>query len=280
MTILSDITSLRAIAHDGTDIPIVVTGSGDRFLFLSYGTASALDANAMKPWVDGLGDEYRLIFIEYPGEVKLYTLTPPTVARDFLAVADAAGAKEFAYYGYSWGAVTGLQLAIRTNRMTAFIAGGFPMVHGPYAEMLKMDRAAAEGRNIWDWGDQEWGEGSGGADSAWTREQWEAYRTPWELVRQYMTYYEGLQSFDDRAAQQRIRCPRFNFVGGKDVVGTDEFRTDISQTVRAHRDELASFGWTVEILEGLNHLGAMAPSTAIPVIRQWLATSRPSERPR
>ena len=88
---MNDIISLRAIAHDGTDIPITVTGTGDRFLFLGYGTASALDTSGMKPWSDGLGDEYRLIFIDYPGELKLYTLTPPTVARDFLAVADKHG---------------------------------------------------------------------------------------------------------------------------------------------------------------------------------------------
>ena len=88
-----------------------------------------------------------------------------------------------------------------------------------------------------------------------------------------MTYYEGLQSFDDRAAQNRVRCPRLNFVGGSDIVGVDEFRTNISRTVTEHRDELVRLGWTVDILEGLNHLGAMAPSVAIPVIRNWLATS-------
>lgn len=33
--------------------------------------------------------------------------------------------KKFSYYGYSWLALVGLQLAIRTNRLESLIMGGF-----------------------------------------------------------------------------------------------------------------------------------------------------------
>ncbi len=41
---------------------------------------------------------------------------PAQVCADILAVADAAGADRFAWYGYSWGGVVGLQLAARKER--------------------------------------------------------------------------------------------------------------------------------------------------------------------
>ena len=41
--------------------------------------------------------------------------TPEHVCADILTVADMEGANSFAYYGYSWGGVVGLQLATRTN---------------------------------------------------------------------------------------------------------------------------------------------------------------------
>jgi pimeloyl-ACP methyl ester carboxylesterase len=67
------------------------------------------------------------------------------VARDYLAVAGAAGAARFTYYGYSWGCVTGLQLALRTDRLDALACGGFPVIDGPYAEMLETSQTLERG---------------------------------------------------------------------------------------------------------------------------------------
>ena len=70
------------------------------------------------------------------------TLTPDALAADALAIADAAGAGTFAWYGYSWLALTGLQVALRTDRLWALAMGGYPPVDGPYAAMLDVTRAA------------------------------------------------------------------------------------------------------------------------------------------
>ncbi len=98
--------------------------------------------------IKGLGDVFRVVAFDYEGQClrlpKPDTLTPANAVSDLLAVADAAGADRFAYYGYSWLALIGLQLAIRTNRLSALIMGGFPPLDGPYAAMLRVTMATHE----------------------------------------------------------------------------------------------------------------------------------------
>ncbi|MYE12991.1 MAG: alpha/beta hydrolase [Gammaproteobacteria bacterium] len=130
--------------------------------------------------VDRFVDAYRVILIDYPGEPKTYTLTPAAVARDYLAVADAAGIDRFAYAGYSWGCVTGLQLALRTDRLLALVCGGFPAMDGPYDVMLAVTRAMSRGEVP-----------VGTPPSMAVRAQ----------GRQFRTYYQGLAAFDDRLMQ-------------------------------------------------------------------------------
>ena len=109
-----------------------------------YGTDPALGQSLIK----GLSDAFRVVAFDYEGQClrtpKPDTLTPANVASDLLAVADAAGADRFAYYGYSWLAMIGLQLAIRTDRLLALIMGGFPPLNGPYEEMLRVTTATYE----------------------------------------------------------------------------------------------------------------------------------------
>ena len=259
----------RAIAHDGSSIYFEVHGSGDRFLFLGPGTAAprAIPAAPGKPpliaevaetlarykqaYIDALGSKFRLIFIEYPGnEPKLYTLTPSTVARDYLAIADAAGAKEFAYAGFSWGCVTGLQLALRTDRMTALACGGFPVMDGIYEDMLTTTRAMASG-----------------PASLYGLEA----NSP-ENGRQFLTYYEGLQSFDDRLIQDALDIPRLNWIGDQDLPTLNgEPLTHMGQLIVRSRAELEAAGWDVKIIPGKNHLDGGAPDVQAAVIDEWLS---------
>src|SRR5688572_7557389 len=72
------------------------------------------------------------------------SFTPDRVCGDVLAVADAGGANRFAYYGFSWGGVVGLQLATRTDRLSALICAGWPPLGAPYKDM-----ATAAGQPIY-----------------------------------------------------------------------------------------------------------------------------------
>ena len=260
--------SEQALAHDGSPIYFEVHGNGEKFLFLGPGTAVARAlpalpgrevmpevfealARAKQAYIDALGSKYRLIFIEYPGiEPKLYTLTPAAVARDYLAIADAAGAPEFAYAGFSWGCVTGLQLALRTDRLTALVCGGFPVMDGIYEDMLKTTRTMSEGpASLY------------GIESD----------SP-ENGRQFLTYYEGLQSFDDRSVQGALGIPRLNWIGDQDLPTLNgKPLTHMGKVIIRNRAELEAAGWDVRIIRGKNHLDGAAPDVQVPVIDEWLS---------
>ena len=261
-----------AVAHDGSSVYFEVHGDGEKFLFLGPGTAgpravAALPGQELMPevfemlarakqaYIDALGSKYRLIFIEYPGiEPKLYTLTPAAVARDYLAIADAAGAREFAYAGFSWGCVTGLQLALRTDRMKALVCGGFPVMDGIYDDMLRTTRAMADG-----------------PATLYGLET----NSP-ENGRQFQTYYEGLQSFDDRAIQGALKIPRLTWIGDRDLPTLNgKPLTHMGRLVIRNRQELEAQGWDVRIVPDKNHLDGGAPDVQVAVIDEWLSEVYP-----
>jgi pimeloyl-ACP methyl ester carboxylesterase len=135
------------------------------------------------------------VLFDYPRGLWPDTLTPANVVADLLAIADAAGAERFAWCGYSWTAVIGLQLALDNDRMTGLICGGWPPIHAPYAETVRILADVQAGKDT----------------TALSM-------LPPPVVQQFATFYRGLQEFDDVAAQRRISCPRLCFVGSADNV--------------------------------------------------------------
>jgi pimeloyl-ACP methyl ester carboxylesterase len=270
---------LEARLHDGSTIELEVAGTGPTLLLpvnprpvegplaeqmQQYGHDPALGQSL----IQGLCDAFRVVAFDYEGQCmatpKAETLTPANVAADLLAVADAAGADRFAYYGYSWLAVIGLQLAIRTDRLSALIMGGFPPLNGPYREMLVVTNAshhlasnpeAAQAAE-----DDEWGGGSLGVNQ----------------TRQFVTLYQELQSFDDQAAQAHITCPRLCFVGSKDEIlygpAWGDVLVSLAGPIVRGQAALERFGWEVRVLEGLDHIQAMQAEHVLPTLRPWLAS--------
>lgn len=263
--------------HDGSFIEIEIYGEGLTFLLpvnprpvegpqaetlRQYGADPALGQNLIL----GLKDLCRVVAFDYEGQVqripKAQTLTPANVSADLLAVANAAQAERFAYYGYSWLAMVGLQLALRTERLSALIMGGFPPLNGPYAEMLQVTRAA---------------HAMAGGDPASPAAQEDEWSTAWmskDQTQQYVTLYQALQAFDDLAAQTRITCPRLCFVGSADEIQYgknwgDAFVSLAGPVVRG-RAQLEELGWEVRVLEGLDHMQAMQAAQVVPIIRAWL----------
>ena len=237
------------------------------------------DPSLGRSLIDGLSDSFRVVAFDYEGHVlkvpKPDTLTPGNVVRDLLAVADAAGADRFAYYGYSWLALTGLQLAIRTDRLAALVMGGYPPLDGPYAGMLKVTAAthamavanstsprpavpAAEPE-----GDADWSTVEVTLSEAQTR--------------QFVTLYEALQGFDDRAAQVQIRCPRLCFAGSADEIDYEErwggVRVSLAAPLIQRRAELEALGWEVRVLEGMDHMQGMQAVNVLPILRPWLVST-------
>jgi pimeloyl-ACP methyl ester carboxylesterase len=275
--------------HDGSTIAIEVHGRGPTVLLpVNPRPVEGPRAEELRRWgadpalgrtlVDGLGDAFRVVAFDYEGHVlqvpKPGTLTPANVAGDLLAVADAADAGRFAYYGYSWLAIAGLQLAIRTDRLAALVMGGFPPVGGPYAQMLKVTMAtyamasSAPAR---------------GAAATPPPSQEPPDEPDWSRVevtlteaqtRQFVTLYQALQGFDDLAAQVRIGCPRLCFVGSKDEIDFGErwggVHVSYAGPVVERRAELEALGWQVHVLEGKDHTQAMQAAQVLPLLRPWL----------
>ncbi len=228
--------------------------------------------------IDGLSDAFRVVAFDYEGHVlqvpKPDTLTPANVAGDLVAVADAAGSDRFADYGYSWLALSGLQLAIRTDRLTALAMGGYPPLGGPYAQMLSVTvathemarsphRTAAAPPSKEPSDEPDWSQ----AEMSLTEEQ----------TRQFVTLYQALQGFDDLAAQAQVTCPRLCFVGSADEITYDErwggAQVDIAGPVVNRRAELESLGWDVRVLDGLDHIKAMQAANVLPILRPWLVST-------
>jgi pimeloyl-ACP methyl ester carboxylesterase len=284
---------LQARLHDQSTIAVEVHGRGPTVLLaVNPQPVEGPQAQELRRWgadpalgrtlVDGLADAFRVVAFDYEGHVlavpKPDTLTPANLAADLLAVADAAGADRFAYYGYSWLAVAGLQLAIRTDRLTALAMGAFPPLDGPYGKMLQVTTAThemavanaasppppkAEAPSDQPAGEVDWSQVQVTLSEAQTR--------------QFVTLYEALQGFDDRAAQARLRCPRLCFVGSADEIAYDErwggVRVSFAGPVIDRRAELEALGWEVRVLEGLDHTKAMQAAQVLPILRPWLTTS-------
>jgi pimeloyl-ACP methyl ester carboxylesterase len=268
---------LKATLHDGSTIEIEMDGAGPTLQIpvnpqpvtgplaeqmRQFGADPALGQSLIK----GLSDVFRVVAFDYEGHClrtpKPDSLTPANIASDLLAVADAAGADQFAYYGYSWLALIGLQLAIRTDRLSALIMGGFPPLNGPYEEMLSVTMATYEmasgQRPMPPTGESEWSEMSLTSDQ----------------TRQFVTLYKALHGFDDRAVQAQLTCPRLCFVGSKDEIQYPDswgnVFVSLANPIVQEQAQLSDLGWDVQVLDGLDHIKAMQAKQVLPILRPWL----------
>jgi pimeloyl-ACP methyl ester carboxylesterase len=205
------------------------------------------------------------------------TLTPENIAADFLAIADAAGAVTFGYYGYSWLALSGLQLALRTDRLRALAMGGFPPLDGPYRSMLAVTRAAhaksVEAASM---------KAAGGPGEPVPEPEpgdWDSasVQTTEAQTQQFVTLYEALQDFDDISASLPADLPRLAFAGAEDRI---EYKpawggvtVEIGEPLARHQGTLTQAGWEVRVLPGLDHMGAMHSFVVLPILSDWLQTS-------
>jgi pimeloyl-ACP methyl ester carboxylesterase len=280
----------KAALHDGSIITVEGYGQGPAVLLpVSPAPVQGPQAEAMRQWgadpalghalITGLRGEFRVLAFDYEGQLhavpKPDTLTPDNVAHDLLAVADAARAETFAYYGYSWLGLAGMQLALRTDRLTALVMGGFPPIDGPYAQMLRVTAAAHAMAVAQDAAPDPPAE----PDPEPEPGDWSTVSMPLSepQTRQYVTLYRELQAFDDRAAQEKLRCARLCFAGSADemVYGEKWGNVDVSIAgpFRTSRAEMERLGWEVHLLDGLDHMQAMQSARVLPIIRPWLAST-------
>lgn len=276
--------TVEAVLHDGSHLSVTVHGRGPALL-LPVRTApfEPAEAETVRRWggdpdlgpalVRGLSVSNRVIAADYEGHRMAHpaaeTLTPDHLAADLLAIADAAGAGEFGYYGYSWLALSGLQLSLRTDRLRALVMGGYPPLDGPYQSMLAVTRAAhAMSTQPPDPSSVPVAEAEPG--------DWDSVsvQTTEAQTRQFVTLYEALQDFDDSAAAVPGDLPRLAFAGADDQIDYSPqwggVQVRIGEPLAKHKEELIAAGWDVQVLPGLDHLGAMHSSVVLPILTGWL----------
>jgi pimeloyl-ACP methyl ester carboxylesterase len=271
--------------HDGALLEVEVFGAGPAVLApvrtelmeeaaAERARAWGADPNAGHALATGLADAgFAVVTADYEGHLarhpKAHTLTADAVAADLLSIADAAGVGRFAYYGYSWLALSGLQLAVRTDRLTALVMGGYPPLGGPYPQMLSVTRAAH--RMAMESQDRPPAEPVEAEPGDWDSAE---VSVPPDQTQQYVTLYESLVDFDERAALKNLGMPRLAFAGENDAIAYgpkwDNVVVEMAEPLRRHRAELAELGWTVELLADADHMSGMHASRLLPLLTRWL----------
>ena len=213
----------------------------------------AANAAVKQSYLDALADRFRVVLVDYPGIGKTGAwrpedMTADRVCADMLAVADAAGFRDFAWCGHLWGAVIGLLLASRTRRINALVCGNWPPLGAPYADMLRGTRANA------------------GNPPPHARV---ILRTP-EQYRQWVTFYESLRGWSGDAAAKSIQCPRLALYGEKAESGVADIRLPFAEILRARRQELEALGWKVREVPGRDTGLILDGAVVGPIVRDFL----------
>jgi pimeloyl-ACP methyl ester carboxylesterase len=179
----------------------------------------------LRAYVDRLTDRYRVLVMDYPSggksePIPAEELTADRACADMLRVADLAGFERFAWWGYSWGGVLGLQLASRTDRVAALVCGGWSPLGSLHRELLRACRALA---------------GTSGK------------------VDQTLAFYTSLQDWPEAESVRRISCPKLAYAGSEDEVERGGVSIRIGAALRERRGDLEQNDWHICEIPGRDH---------------------------
>jgi proline iminopeptidase len=88
-----------------------------------------LDHSSFRPYLDPLGDEFRLLYVDERGQGRSERVDPATLsldvfARDVDLLAEALGLDRFALLGHSFGAIITTKHAIEIGTAAAYVISG------------------------------------------------------------------------------------------------------------------------------------------------------------
>ncbi|AMO23668.1 alpha/beta fold hydrolase [Ramlibacter tataouinensis] len=245
-------------------------------LIAVVGTSRGLVVESNAAYRAELAQHYRLVFWDYPPSQfgRAATNAPPfTAARvveDYLAVADAAKVGKFAYFGYSFGGNSGLQLAKRhPERLTALVVGGWPAIGADFGAMLTACRGMYE-----------------------TSVDPEKYPNFASMLpsdpeqrarivgsyRSFFEYYDSLQDLDKPAQEElakSLTMPRLNFADALDIVASLGPGGEVGPTLIRNEATLNAMGWSTRVLHvatdsATAHSLAMEAKVVTPLLREFL----------
>ncbi|OYU77908.1 MAG: hypothetical protein CFE45_30145, partial [Burkholderiales bacterium PBB5] len=154
----------------------------------------------------------------------------------------------FAYWGYSWGAAVGLQLAARTDRLMALVLGGWPPLGAPYAGILQATRQQ---------------------QPAPAPSSLKVLRSK-DQYRQWEAYYSSMLCWPEAESVARIACPKLLYFGGDGDLVEAGIPIRIASLIRERRTALEQLGWEVHEFAGQGHGVCMTPELVVPPVRVFL----------
>jgi proline iminopeptidase len=255
----------------GSGLPVVVLHGGP-----------GLDHTMFRPYLDPLGDEFRLLYVDERGQGRSERVDPATLslerlARDVDLLAETLELERCAVLGHSFGAILATWHAIHAGTADAYVLSG----GGDSSELLERDVA----ESLEALGD----EGVAIAES-WEREQTvETEDELAELMRAQVPFHFagvpppgvfsdtvyspqvlrhfaqiGYGDFDFTPDLGRVARPTLVIVGGKD-------RTTTPRAARALHEAIP--GSELVVLDGAGHMSFVeAPEPYLRAVRNFLRT--------
>ena len=113
--------------NDGYRLFVEEVGDGFPLVVLHGGPG--LDHTMFRPWLDPLGDEFRLLYVDERGQGRSDRVDPETLsldvfARDVDLLAEALRLERFALLGHSFGAIITTRHATELGTASAYVISG------------------------------------------------------------------------------------------------------------------------------------------------------------
>ena len=129
---------MQVALPDGYNLNVEEVGSGFPLVVLHGGPG--VDHTMFRPYLDALGDEYRVLYVDERGQGRSDRVDPTTLslevfARDVDLLAEALGLDEFALLGHSFGAIIATSHATEFGTAVAYVISG----GGDSSEALDVD---------------------------------------------------------------------------------------------------------------------------------------------
>ena len=133
---------MKVVLPDNYGLFVVEHGSGLPLIVLHGGPGA--DHTMFRPYLDALGNEYRVLYVDERGQGRSDRVDPTTLslevfARDVDLLAEALGLDEFALLGHSFGAIIATYHATELGTALAYIISA-----GGDSSYLPKERASSE----------------------------------------------------------------------------------------------------------------------------------------
>lgn len=114
------------ITVNGTRLFYQPVGSEDNYPLIVLHGGPGLDHTEMHPWMDSLGDQFRLLYLDLRGQGRSERVDPATLtltlfSDDISGLAAALGLRNYAVLGHSYGSFVALTHAIQRGEASHYI---------------------------------------------------------------------------------------------------------------------------------------------------------------